>query len=95
MRGVTVDVIASSLEMTMGTVVTVAEERQPGHYTADVSLDMAGRWQVAVKVTRPGGTTATFNYLVALTGAEAMPPADSPSLSRRDLRRGWAPLRFR
>ena len=94
-RGATVVVTAISLEMGMGTVASVADERQAGHYTAEVSLDMAGRWQVAVQVTRPGGTTATFSYLVALTGDEGTPPADSPSLSRLDSRRGWAPLRFR
>ena len=90
-RGATVVVTASSLEMGMGTVASVADERQAGHYTADVSLDMAGRWQVAVQVTRPGGTTATFSYLVALTGDEGTPPADSPSpASSRDVSKSLA-----
>ena len=94
-RGAIVVVTALSLEMDMGTMTTIADERQPGHYTADVSLDMAGRRQVVVQVTRPGGPTATFSYLVALTGDEGPPPADSPSLSRLDSRRSWAPRRFR
>ena len=80
-HGVTV-VTAIPQEMGMGTVASEADERQPGHSTADVSLDMAGRWQVAIQVTRPGGTTATFSDLIALTGDEGTPPADSPSLSR-------------
>jgi len=94
-HGLTVLVTAASLEMRMETVASVAVERQPGHYTADFSLDMAGRWQVTIQVTRPGGTTATFSYQIALTGDEGTPLSASPSLARRDSRSGRAPPRCR
>ena len=82
--GATVNLTAISREMSMGAVVAVADERQPGLYAADVWLDMAGRWEVEVQVSRPGGMRATFAFPIALIGGRGMPAVDAPLPSRRD-----------
>jgi YtkA-like len=62
----TVVVTAGSLALDMGAVVAAAIAAASGRYEADVSLDMAGPWQITAQVTHPGGSTALFAFMFEL-----------------------------
>lgn len=62
-----VSVITRSLAMEMGADQTQATATAPGRYEAvAVPLDMAGAWQVTVRVARPGLASETFAFRLEL-----------------------------